>query len=55
MKKIKLIDNYFPDWNFSDNSEEKVIFYHDGKQHKATVKCGISHPFIIFNGERYYF
>lgn len=55
MMERKLIDDYFQDWNFSDDSEEKVTFYHDGKQHKAAVRCGISHPFIIYRGKRYYF
>ena len=55
MKETKLIDDYFPDWDFSEDNNEQVIFTHDGKQHKVTVRCGISHPFIIFKGERYYF
>lgn len=55
MKERKLIDDYFEDWNFPNDSDEVIILYHEGKQHKVTVRCGISHPFIIFKGERYYF
>lgn len=53
MTERRLINDYFPDWNFSDN-EESITFTHEGKQHKSTVKVGTNYPFIIFKGKKYY-
>lgn len=55
MTERRLINDYFHDWNFSENEkEESVIFTYEGKKHKIAVRCGTNYPFIIFQGKRYY-